>query len=145
MERAYEQADRLNLLDINRLARECARRPGARVLHALMAEGREAPRSKTELERALLDVCRGHGIPLPSLNVVVHGFEVDAYWPEQKLVVELDSYEWHKTRKAFENDRYRGAYLERREIRVLRFTWRQLTREAATVATTIQARRRAVT
>ena len=137
VERAYEHADRLGLLDINFLEAECAGRRGSKLLRQLVEEGREAPRSKNELERALLDVCRHHGIPLPSQNVMVHGVEVDAYWPDSRLVVELDGYEWHKTRKAFEEDRRRDAFLARYGIRVLRFTWRQLTRQPEVVGEAI--------
>ena len=137
VERAYEQADRLKLLDVDVLERECAGRRGSRVLNRLIDEGREAPPSKNELERALLDVCRAHNIPLPSLNVVVQGEEVDAYWPEYDLVAELDSWEWHRTRERFENDRRRDAHLARHGIRVLRFTWRQVTGQAREVAEAI--------
>ena len=82
-------------------------------------------------------MCRAHAVPLPSLNVMVHGIEVDAYWPESDLVVELDSWQWHRTRSRFENDRRRDARLAARGIRVLRFSWRQLTGESAAVADAI--------
>lgn len=134
VERAFEQADRLGLLDVAVLAAECEGRRGSRLLKRLIREGREAPVSKNELERAFLDVCRNHGIPLPSQNLILHGLEVDAYWPQYGLVVELDSYEWHKTRAAFETDRRRDAALAREGIRVLRFTWRQVQRQPELVA-----------
>jgi hypothetical protein len=139
VERAYEQADRLGLLDVAILGRECAGRRGSRILKQLINEGRAAPLSKNELERPLLDVCRAYEIPLPSLNVVVCGEEVDAYWPQYRLVVELDGYEWHRTRGAFENDRRRDALLARHGIRVLRFSWRQVTGQPDLVAAAIAA------
>jgi hypothetical protein len=138
-ERAFEQADRLGLLDLPILERECARRRGSRILKQLINEGRTAPPSKNELERALLDLCRAYEILLPSLNVVVCGEEVDAYWPTHGLVVELDGYEWHKSRAAFENDRRRDALLARHGIRVLRFSWRQVTGQPDLVAAAIAA------
>ena len=134
VERAYEQAERLGLLDATKLARECRGRRGAAVLNRLIDDAREAPPTRSELERAFLDLCRDHNIPLPSQNVSLHGFEVDAYWPQYALVVELDGYEWHGTRRAFEEDRRRDALLARRGIRVLRFTWRQIARQPALVA-----------
>jgi Protein of unknown function (DUF559)/Transcriptional regulator, AbiEi antitoxin len=136
VERAYEQADRIGLLDVTELARECEGRRGSCVLKRLIGEGREAPPSKNELERGFLDLCRGHGIPLPSLNVILHGIEVDAYW-EPDLVVELDGYATHGTRRAFEEDRRRDAMLAARGIRVLRFSWRQVTAESERVAEAI--------
>jgi hypothetical protein len=53
VERAYEQADRLGLLDVAELEAECEARRGSRILKRLIAEGREAPATKNELERAL--------------------------------------------------------------------------------------------
>jgi very-short-patch-repair endonuclease len=143
VERAYEQADRLHLLDVVALEAECAGRRGSRLLRRLIAEGREAPPAKNELERALVSLCRDYDIPLPSQNVVVHGLEVDAYWPEAPLVVELDGWEWHRTRAAFENDRRRDARLARHGIPTLRFSWRQMTRERGSAAGAIRAGLRA--
>ena len=138
VERGYEQADRLGLLDVAELEAECRGRRGSRILKQLINEGREAPPSKTELERSWLDLCRDQGLPLPSLNVIVHGIEVDAYWPEYGLVVELDSYAWHRTRAAFERDRERDAKLAAHGIRVLRFTWRQLKDQAELVGEAVR-------
>ena len=137
VERAYEQADRLGLLDVDVLAAECEGRRGSRLLKRLIGEGREAPPSRSELERALLDVCREHGLPLPSLNASLHGLEVDAYWPQYSLVVELDGWQWHRTRAAFERERERDVLLARHGIRVLRFSWRQLTGDSEGVAEAI--------
>jgi hypothetical protein len=41
------------------------------------------------------------------MNFVVHGFELDCYWPEFRFAVELDVFETHGTRAAFERDRKR--------------------------------------
>jgi len=54
-------------------------------------------------------------------------------------VVELDSWEFHRTRRAFERDRQKAAVLERAGIRVLRFTWNQLTRDATGVGATVRS------
>ncbi|HYH59643.1 MAG TPA: DUF559 domain-containing protein [Thermoleophilaceae bacterium] len=62
---------------------------------------------------------------------MVENTEVDASWPAAKLIVELDSWEFHRTRAAFERDRARDAKLVAAGHRVLRFTWRQLRTEAA--------------
>ena len=66
------------------------------------------------------------GLPLPSQNVFLHGCEVDASWDDHKLVVELDGYEYHRTRAAFERDRRRDAMLRTEGWTVLRFSWRQV-------------------
>jgi very-short-patch-repair endonuclease len=139
VERAFEQAERLRLLDVVELEAECHGRRGSRLLKQLITEGREAPASKTELERALLDVCHAYDISPPSLNAVVHGEEVDAYWSQYGLVVELDSWDWHRTRGRFENDRRRDAKLAAHGIRVLRFTWRQLRNQPDVVAEAVRS------
>jgi len=56
----------------------------------------------------------------------VAGLEVDAVWPQWRLVAELDGYAFHGTRAAFERDRERDARLQLAGYRVLRFTHRKL-------------------
>ena len=71
-------------------------------------------------------------------------FEVDLLWPEQRLVVEVDGFAFHGTRAAFERDRRRDAELQALGYRVLRITWRQLTREPeAVIADALSAARSA--
>lgn len=89
-------------------------------------------------EQALRTLCRDYDIPLPSQNVVLAGYEVDAFW-EPNLVVELDGWEWHKTRRAFEEDRRKAAALEAAGYRVVRFTWRHIQRERDLVAAAIRS------
>jgi very-short-patch-repair endonuclease len=71
---------------------------------------------------------------------MVEGYEVDAHWPGTNLIVELDSWSFHRTRGAFERDHARDLRLKLAEYEVLRLTWRQLTAERSEVATTIRAR-----
>jgi len=77
------------------------------------------------------------------VNVKVDRFEVDFLWREQQLVVEVDGWEAHRSRSAFEEDRARDARLAVLGYEVVRFTWRQVTRDGATVAKTIRALLRA--
>jgi hypothetical protein len=98
------------------------------------AEAHETPHTKGELEALFFDFCRAHGLPLPICNALVAGYEVDAFWPEYGLVVELDSWTFHRGRRAFERDRERSAALQAAEYRVIPITWRRLTRHPAEVA-----------
>jgi very-short-patch-repair endonuclease len=84
-----------------------------------------------------LDLCRAAGLPLPAVNATVEGFEVDMLWPEQKLIVELDSQQFHLNRAAFERDRERDAVLRLAGYQVYRVTYRRLTRSPAEVADTV--------
>ena len=70
--------------------------------------------------------------------MLVEEHEVDAVWREERLLVELDSFEFHGTRAAFERDRARDAALQLGGHRVLRITWRRLRAERAEIAREIR-------
>jgi very-short-patch-repair endonuclease len=73
------------------------------------------------------------------VNVLVEGFEVDAYWPSARLVVELQSYSHHSDREAFERDHARLATLKLAGYEALALTWRQVVEEPRWVAAAIRA------
>ena len=54
------------------------------------------------------------------------GFEVDAYFPEQRLIVELDGGDFHRDRSVFESDRERDAVHLADGVPTLRITWDRL-------------------
>jgi very-short-patch-repair endonuclease len=93
----------------------------------------------TELERAMLALCRRHRLPPPEVNVKVDRLEVDFLWRSERLVVEVDGWEAHRSRSAFESDRARDARLAVLGYERIRFTWRQVTSEPKRVAGTIRA------
>jgi hypothetical protein len=98
VEKAFEEADRLGLLEMRALDDVCARgqgRRGLKTLRRLAAEARQPERSRTWLEDRLLALCREHRIPAPLTNVEVLGKEVDAFWPDRRLMVEADSWSFH--------------------------------------------------
>ncbi len=59
------------------------------------------------LERQFLQLLRDEGLPLPRTNKPASGRRVDCRWPERRLTVELDSYRYHHSRHAWEQDRLR--------------------------------------
>ena len=93
--------------------------------------------TRSEAERHLLRPIRQAGLPSPRTNARLRGHEVDALWPAQRLVVEVDGFAFHRTRAAFERDRARDADLVLAGYRVLRVTWRQLVREPHAVVARI--------
>ena len=129
-----EAVQRRDLLDVKALRALLARSPGRRGvtrLRAALAQLHdEAPFIQSELERRFLELIRAAGLPEPQCNVVVAGELVDFYWPAHRLVVEVDGYRFHKTRRSFEEDRRRDARLQIAEIRVVRVTHERITREA---------------
>jgi very-short-patch-repair endonuclease len=94
----------------------------------------DEPPTRSVLERRFLRLCRRHRIPAPRVNVPIGAFLVDFLWPENRLIVEVDGYEFHRDRASFEEDRARDAELAVRGYRVVRFTHRHVTEEPARVA-----------
>jgi very-short-patch-repair endonuclease len=94
--------------------------------------------ARSELEAKMLSLCRRHRLPKPAVNATVDRYVVDFLWDEQSLVIEVDGWDSHRTRSAFEEDRARDATLKLLGYEVLRFTWRKITRDAEGVAQTIR-------
>ena len=88
--------------------------------------------TRSRLERDLRRLLRDHGLPQPVSNGIVEGYEVDLHWPEHRLVAELDGYQFHAHRRAFETDRLRDQVLVAAGHRVVRVTNAQLERRAET-------------
>ena len=132
LQRAYEAAERLERLDVRSIHALLARSNGRRGVGALRAlldyDPTAAARARSELERRFLDLLRNEGLPLPLVNTYVEEIEVDAFWPDARLVVELDSWEFHRGRSAFERDREKIAKLRLAGYEVLPLTDRRLRR-----------------
>ncbi len=127
LERAIADAFRRRLVTRTQLERELAGgRPGATAIRAVLELEKGPALTRSEAERRLLDLIRAAELPVPDHNVRVFGSEVDMFWPEQGLVVEVDGFAFHSGRDAFERDRIRDARLVAANIRVLRVTWRRL-------------------
>lgn len=94
--------------------------------------------TRSELERLFLALCRRHRLPAPEVNVRVGPYEVDFLWRDQGVVVETDGFAFHGDRCAFEADRARDAALGRRGLRVLRFSYLQVTEEPDLVAAALR-------
>lgn len=135
--RAIEQSERLGVFDLRALERLLSRSQGRRGVKALQAAvvavNGEAPFVNSDWERDLLDFCEEIGVPKPELNVLVEGFLVDALWRDKRLVVELDSYAFHRSKRAFHDDRRKYAELQLAGYLVLPLT--NLDEEAARLLT----------
>lgn len=114
-------------------------RPGAGALSGLLAAEREPAFTRSKAERAFRAVLKRAGLTFPRTNVHVIGFEVDAFWADERLVVEIDGYEAHRGRQAFERDRRKASALEAAGYRVLRVSWRQIKETPEMVAAVVAA------
>ncbi|HEV7772753.1 MAG TPA: DUF559 domain-containing protein [Conexibacter sp.] len=93
--------------------------------------------TRSPLEDALLPLLDAHGLPRPATNMWIRDMEVDACWPDHRVVAELDGWGTHSTRDAFVRDRMRSNELQTNGWLVLRFTHGQVVREPDAVAHTI--------
>lgn len=85
--------------------------------------------TRSGLERRFRALVRAAGLPAPSMNFVVAGYELDCWWAEARLAVELDTFGTHGSRLSFEEDRKRQRELGLLGITLERVTDRQLDRE----------------
>ncbi len=136
LERIFARALRQKLITCEAVEAMLLRhpgRPGCRTLRALLADAVGPALVRSEAEAGFLALLRKAGVPRPRSNVVVHGLEVDFFWPDRGLVAEVDGFAHHSHRSAFENDRRRDHILAAEGLIVLRFTWRQIHGEPETV------------
>jgi len=96
--------------------------------------GGASDRTRSDLESAFLRLCRRDRLPAPEVNAEVAGFTVDFLWRSAELVVETDSYAYHRGRVAFEDDRARDLALRELGFDVIRVADRQLDEESRRVA-----------
>ncbi len=127
---AMRQAEQLRLTDrlwLGDLTERYPRKPGIAIVRAVVEEAKRGlTLTRSELEELFLAFLIDAALPPPVTNVLIESMEVDCAWPEQRLIVELDSRSVHDTRDAFEADRVRDRRLEAAGWRVIRVTWRQL-------------------
>ncbi len=132
LERALGVAERLqpDLRDqLTMLLARYPKRRGTGTLRTLLADPTSGTFTRSQAEEKLLELVRAAGLPKPEMNVVLHGYEVDCFWRDARLVVEVDGYAFHSSHRAFVRDRQRDSVIIAAGMRVLRLSWRQLTRE----------------
>jgi very-short-patch-repair endonuclease len=136
--KALHEAEVRRVFDLSAIERTLARLPGRTGRHRLrrvLAAYRPEPHFlRSHGERRLKQLCERHRLPRPQFNVNLAGHEVDAYWPDARLVVEFDGGEVHHTRRAFHEDRARDRRLAMQGIRVARVTWLDFEDEARLAA-----------
>ena len=147
LERAIDRAEAQHLTSPTSLAALVERyrgRRGVATLRKILGEGEIGRRvTKSELEDRFLVFIDRHALPRPETNVWLQAadgwVEVDCLWRDARLVVELDGRAFHDAAGVFEADRARDRALIAAGWRVVRVTWRQLTREPAPLAADLHA------
>jgi hypothetical protein len=95
--------------------------PGAGNLRLIMRG--DEPVVLSKLEAAFLDLLRREGLPLPVTNKPAGTKRVDCRWPDHRLTVEIDSYRFHNSRHAWEQDRIGEREARKRKDRFRRYSY----------------------
>ena len=142
--KAMATAQSKYLTNLRRLAAALDRstpRPGRARYARVLATG-PAP-TRSDLEIRVLDLVLAGGFEHPDVNkpLRIAGRRIipDLRWPQQRLVVEADSAQWHDNPQARALDAERQALLEAHGERVLRVTWPQATAGARQTLTRVAA------
>jgi very-short-patch-repair endonuclease len=147
LRKAVNEAERLGLLDAEAVLAALARTRGRHDAHAAARLERELARveavgwqlTRSDLEDALDVLVDEHALPPPLLNArIAGGEEVDAVWPAQRVAVEVDGWDAHRGRVAFQRDRTKSNALTLAGWTVLRFTWTDVTRRPRETAAHIR-------
>jgi very-short-patch-repair endonuclease len=142
LERLLDQAEIEAVTDYPALGAMARAHPGhrgaAKLRTALDHHDAGATLTKSDLERLFLTICRDHGLPPPLVNQYVNDDQVDFLFPAHRLIVEADSWRYHRTRHRFERDRRRDVAHTLAGYRTLRFTDRDLEVTPTTIAHTLR-------
>ena len=127
------RCEELKLLDLREFEALLARTAGHKG-HSTLAEAVRLYKpdlsvTRSDVERDFRKLIRDAGLPAPAMNYVVAGYELDCWWEEARLAVEVDTYGTHGSRLSFEEDRKRQRVLGLLGVRLERVTDRQLAAE----------------
>jgi very-short-patch-repair endonuclease len=121
----------VTLAGLHRALELTSGREGNAERRRVLIDSRSEPWSA--LERLAHRQLRAAGIGGWKANVPIvcggHAFHQDIAMTRSRLSIELDGYESHCSREAFENDRRRGNYLALAGREVLHFTWLMMRNE----------------
>lgn len=139
---ALDQAERLRVFSLSGLVVSAERGRGwsgsANLRRALSEWDPLEAETRTKLEKAMLRLCRAHGLPTPEVNTLLGEYLPDFLWREARLIVEVDGYASHGTFRAFKSDRRRDVDLMLDDFRVARFPWDEVVHNGPETANRIR-------
>jgi len=146
LRKALAEAEVLRVVDLaalRALLRRSRGRRGVARLRTLLDELHpQTKRTRSELERLFLRMCRRGHLPEPEVNAPLdidgHVLKPDFLWREAGLIVEADGRRFHDTGSAFQSDRRREQRLQLAGWRVSRCTWEQVENEPRRLASTVR-------
>jgi hypothetical protein len=135
VERAVNEADKLDVIDADSLRRaldDYPGQPGIRLLRHVLDKD-TFRLSDEELERLFRPIAVSAGLPVPLTKHMVDEFEVDFFWPHLGLVVETDGWRYHRTPSAQTRDALRFQTHTAAGLTPLRFSHYQVKHDPAHV------------
>jgi hypothetical protein len=100
----------------------------------------DIPVTLSELEARFLTLLAENGLPRPITNrIATNKRRVDCRWPTHRLTVELDSYTFHNTRHAWEQDRRREREAHARGDQHRRYTYGDVFEDPRQMLSELQA------
>ena len=122
--RAFHEAGIRHKTTPEQIENVLARHPNARGANSLRRViWGDVHLTLSRLEDRFLGMLRHERRVLPETNRPAGGRHVDCRWPDLQLTVELDSYTYHRSRHAWEQDRRREREARARGDDFRRFTW----------------------
>jgi very-short-patch-repair endonuclease len=129
LERLVAEAEYRRLASLRELRAQLDRNPrkrGNATLRSVLDLPGGPRRTRSPAEQQMLRLLRRAGVTGYETNARIVGYEVDLLWRDIGLAVEIDGYDAHSGRIAFERDRLKIATLNANGLRVVPFTARQL-------------------
>ena len=117
--------------EVREQVRRSARRPGVPHVRKILDIEGGPQRTRSGGERWFLALLRNRGFSRFEFNARVHGYEVDCLWRQLGFAVELDGWDGHSSRIAFERDRVKWAHLQANGIDVMPIATRSAQRDEA--------------
>lgn len=137
LSRVVDRARRRGKLDLAAIDRVLGRRSGSfgrDRLQEVLRLYRQPVFDRARSELLFLDAIHDVGLSPPKINTWAEGYEIDAYWEAERFAVEVDGWETHGSREAFESDRLRQEDLKLAGIDSIRITARRIEQEPQAVA-----------
>lgn len=124
------------LTDLWAAFRDMKGHPGNKMRRQLLIDSRDIPWSAAE--RLAHRVLRNAGITGWRTNRRVAQHIIDIVFPQHRLGLEVDGFEYHSSRTSFERDRRRDQDLLGLGWTVMRVTWAQLNTEQDRIVATVR-------
>jgi len=138
--RVVNDARHANLLHLEDLADVLNRNPfhpGTKRLRPFEEHPRNPSRSP--LEDDFIAFVKRHGLPMPVTNTYLLGYEIDVLYPAERVIVEIDGYEYHSDRTSFRGDRKRDVVMLAAGYVTVRITDDRMKDDGAEEAERLQA------